>query len=175
MEDLAIRYRALQVALVLVAVAICYIGTALANSVTANGAAEVIIPISISIESELSFGTFNPGSVVGTVTVSRITNERTATGGVELVASDDVSRGKVAVTGSPGASFSMTIPADDTVVLSNGTGGTMTIQTFDVPIGNYVLSGTGLRFRHLGATLGIAANQPTGTYTGTYEVSVVYD
>lgn len=119
----------------------------------------------------LAFGRFVAGTG-GTITVSPA-GLRTQTGGVILLpstvsaatftASDNVA--KDASIGCP-----VTLPANGTVTLSNGTS-TMAVDQFTSAPVPCTLSG-GTRQIAVGATLTVAPNQARGNYSGSFSVTV---
>lgn len=152
------------------------VGSALAADVSANSSASVIAPIGISQTVELNFGTFAPTSTSGTLRV-RINNNnfRLITGGVELITGGAETWGNFRITGEEFASFTLTVPAIATSV-SNGSE-TMIMDTFQKGIPHTILGGEGGGYQNVryGAILHVEANQAPGTYTGTFEASVLYD
>lgn len=130
-------------------------------------------PISISKALDLSFGAINASGIAGTVSIDR-TAVRSVTGGVTLDSADNGTYGQVTVSGKPNQAFTFSVPANNTIVLSNGTGGTMLIQSWDIP-GVLPLDASGLRGKRIGGTLTVGANQAGGTYTGTFTVNATYD
>jgi hypothetical protein len=121
----------------------------------------------------LDFGTLAPSAVAGTVVIAPA-GGRSTTGGVTGV-SGTFGPGafKVAIT-SGSANFFFFLPTNAT--LSSG-GNTMTVSAFTSnPAG---LTGTvagppGSIVVTVGATLSVAANQPAGTYSGTYSILFVH-
>jgi len=69
-------------------------------------------------------------------------------------------------------SFVITLP--DSANLSNGSGGTMQLTNFtsNQP-GGGLFSGSG-QVLTVGATLTVDANQPRGTYSGTFNITINY-
>lgn len=129
----------------------------------------------ITDSTALSFGSFVAGSG-GTVAVSPA-SDRSATGGVTLINAGPGAASQSTVTGTPGSSYSITLPANDTVSLSNGSN-TMAVNEFvSNPAATSSSTGlllTGSQTLYIGATLTVSNNQPAGSYSGTFPVTVTY-
>lgn len=139
----------------------------------ATGRAIVLNALSVTNVQDLDFGDLAAGTTAGTATVNANTNVRTVSGGT------------VPVGGSPTAAlffaagivnriFIVQIPVGS-ITLSNGTGGTMTVSnwTTNGPVSRN-LGSTGVAVIRVGARLNVAANQPEGDYSGTFNVTVIY-
>ena len=127
---------------------------------------------SISNVSGLSFGSFVAGSG-GNVTVTP-GGARTQIGGVVLVGQGSTwSAAVLRVSGTANASYTITLPANDTVVLSDGVH-TMPVNQFTSNPPTGTLSGGGSQLIYIGATLAVGSAQPAGSYAGTFSVTVNY-
>jgi hypothetical protein len=123
----------------------------------------------------LNFGRF-VADTGGAVTVAP-TGARTRTGGVILMNSAGAGSAGFNLTTLNGSGASkavvVSLPADGVVVLSNG--------QFNMPVRNFV-SGSGTIFTlspagaaiNVGATLTVAANQPVGNYSGSFQITINY-
>lgn len=132
-----------------------------------------VTAISISSTQDLAFGKFAAGSG-GSVIVSAA-GSRSATGGVVLVSSGAGAPARFSVTGDANLTYAITLPANDTVVLTNGAQ-TMAVNNFSSsPSGTGQLSPTGSQTLAVGATLGVGANQATSSYSGSFDVFVDYN
>jgi hypothetical protein len=124
----------------------------------------------------LDFGRFAAGAG-GTVTINATTGTRSKTGGVVLLnsfagaqATYNVSKSK---NGTVNKTVAITLPANNTVQLTSGANH-MFVNNFvaspatiaSVPNGGMALS--------VGATLVVGSGQPAGTYTGTYDITIIY-
>ena len=147
---------------------------AFAATATGNASASVITPIAISETSALAFGKID-ASTGGTVTVST-GGVRSKTGAVVLVSTGSTqNQGTFHVTGAGSSTYSITLPADGVVNLSDGASHTMAVNTFvSNPSGTGTLS-SGAQDVNVGATLIVASAQVAGNYSGTYSVSVDYN
>lgn len=135
------------------------------------GNARVLAAIRLTKTSDLSFGDLVPGATAGTVRVSTA-GARTATGGVTL-AGGTVSRARFTAQGERNKSYTITVPA--TVTVSSGAN-SMTVGTFVLnPTSPNTFPNGGSRNLNIGATLNVSANQPAGTYSNVFNVTVAYN
>jgi len=130
--------------------------------------------VTLSATRNLDFGRFVAGSG-GAIAVSAA-GVRTKTGGVILLNSPSAGQAQFTV-GSNGKagnkSIVITLPANGTIRLSNGTAN-MAVNAFvdspatllSIPAGGTTLS--------VGATLTVAANQAPGTYSGSFPLIINY-
>ncbi len=123
---------------------------------------------------DLTFGTIIPGSSSGTVTINPSTSTRNSSGGVQLV--DSIS-GPAAfdVTGAANSSYTVTLPNNGTTTISSGNS-TMAVNSFSASPtpGSSTLDSQGVSTFKVGGRLEVPANQPSGNYTGTFDVTVAY-
>lgn len=145
------------------------------TSADVNASATVVRTLAVTSTSELSFGTFAAGNTSGTL-VMGATGNRTATGGVTLVAANPGSQATVNLAGTPGTSYSVSLPTS--VQLATATSSaTMTLASFTTTLvasqGSLNTGGTGSF--GVGGTLTVSANQPIGTYSGNFTVTLNYN
>ncbi len=138
---------------------------------TAVATATILTPISITKNTDLSFGDVYPDAVTTGTVIVDTTGSRTASGGAALGATAG-SAASFTVNGEPSATYVLTLPASP-VTLTSG-GNTMTIDTF-TDDGTYTLDGTGAETVNVGATLNVGAAQAAGTYTGNVTVTATYN
>lgn len=130
------------------------------------------IPLTITKDMDLNFGSVVPGSTPGTITVSAsASGSRTSTGGASILSQGTFSSACFSVTGGIGASYSITLP--NSVTLSGPGSNTMTVTGFSENSTNTIKS-NGTDTFYIGATLNVGAQQAKGTYTGSFNVSVNY-
>jgi hypothetical protein len=130
--------------------------------------------LAVTNTAPLAFGRFAAGTG-GSVIISS-GGVRTASGGVVLLASGAGSAAQFTLTGEPGKIYSIDLPSAGSVVLTSGAGHTMPIQSFSSnPNGSGQLGAGGSQTVTVGATLGVAANQPVGSYSGSFQVLVNYN
>jgi hypothetical protein len=122
---------------------------------------------------DLSFGAFAAGTG-GTVTITP-QGARTATGDVALIGNSQGSPAAFDASGSANATYQITLPADGTVTLTGSNGGSMSLSSFaSSPSSQGQLSSAGTQTLQVGATLGVGSNQAPGTYSGSFNVTVVF-
>lgn len=125
---------------------------------------------------DLSFGAFAAGAG-GTITISP-QGLRTAGGDVTLMTVGQASQGSAAsfdVTGSPNATYQITLPANNSVTLAGSQGGSMSVTSFSSsPSPGGQLSAVGSQTLNVGATLAVGNNQAPGSYSGNFAVTVTF-
>jgi hypothetical protein len=138
---------------------------------SANAAATIVTPISITKTVDLNFGAIVPSATAGTVTVGT-DNSISGTGGVTLIPQLGThSAASFTVNGVIGALFYVTLPGD--VTISSATE-SMTVSDF-TSNATGALDASGAEDFNVGATLAVAANQLPGLYEGTFDVTVTYE
>ncbi len=149
-------------------------GKALAASAQGTASATIVQAIGISAGDALRFGNAAPDAVnPGTVIVGT-DGSRSNTGGVTLSEMAAYGAASFEVSGDPNATYTITLPAS--ILLSDGGENQMTVDGFvSNPNGTGTLSGAGSQTINVGATLNVSAGQATGSYSGTFEVSVDYN
>jgi len=162
--------------LAIAVVTLSFAGTVQAQTATAtsNAAAVIIAPLSITNTASLHFGTIMRSAALGTVSVAT-DGTRSSTGGVTLSALAPLhSVATFDLEGESGNDVIITLPASTTI--TNGTQ-TMLVDNFvsDPDDTNPVTLGGTPTVLSVGATLNVAANQASGTYTGTFDVSINYN
>lgn len=142
-----------------------------ATSATANASAEVLSTLTLTADSALNFGQI-AANTGGTVTVNA---DSTVAQSGSLVSTGTRAPAGFTVTGTPGASVVVSLPASATLTRSGGTE-TMSIANFNSnPGGAMQLSaGAGSANFSVGGTLSVLSGQVAGVYNGTFSVSVEY-
>lgn len=130
-------------------------------------------PIAIGSTQALGFGGFvaNAGGLL-TISPAGI---RSTTGAVLLLPSMGGSAAQFSVSGDAGMSYAITLPPDGTVSLASGAN-TMAVNGFSSspgPTGQLGLGGT--QTLAVGARLSVGANQPPGSYSGSFQITVDYN
>jgi protein-disulfide isomerase len=122
----------------------------------------------------LAFGSFAPGVSSGTVTISPA-GARSSGGGVFLVSSGAGAAASYTVGGTSSATYAITLPSNGEVVLTSGPN-SMAVNNFSSsPAGTGVIGGGGTQTLSVGATLTVGGNQATGSYSGSFNVTVEYN
>lgn len=137
-----------------------------------TGRTVVLNPLSVVNTADLNFGTLVRGTTAGTATVNPTTGTRSTTGGT------------TAAGGAPGPAIFLATGVVNRVfiialgtnpVLTNGTGGTMTVNPLMIDGPTLRLfGGGGVSTIKVGGVLNVAANQQEGNYTGTFNLTVIY-
>jgi hypothetical protein len=144
------------------------------NTATANATAKILAALSIIKNVDLSFGTMTIPTAATTVIVAP-DGTRTSTGNITLLAQAPLTTASsYSVTGDPGATYTITLPASTTIL--NGTQ-QMTVNNFtSSKTNNGSTIGTGGTDSFtVGATLNLNNAQASGTYTGSFNVTVNYN
>lgn len=150
-----------------------------ANAVAIAGAT-VIAPLAINRSTNLSFGSFAPGTG-GSVTVST-SGLRVADNAILSSANSAPTAAQFEVSGDPAATFDITIVASTT--LDDGAGHSMALVTCSDLTGANATSGNvssgtlsagGSQSLFVGGTLSVAAAQVPGLYSGNIAVTVEYN
>ena len=147
-------------------------------SVSASMFAQVIAALTATETSQLSFGKFSPQTNGGEIHLSP-QGVRSVSGNV-ILSGGGHSAGGFIITGEDQATFSITLPAGQSVLTNNGGTKTMIVTNWEsIPapgIGAGVLSG-GTQEVKVGATLlvGSMNDNPVGIYTGTYIITFAYN
>lgn len=145
-------------------------GTTFAQeTATANAAADIVSPIGISSQQDLNFGKVS-NNAAGTVVVA--TDGTLAASTLSQIGTTNPAAATFDVNAANGFAYSITLPG--TVKLSNGTE-EITVDKFNHDAGENVQGSGSTQTIGVGATLNVAAEQATGNYTGTFDVSVAYE
>lgn len=129
--------------------------------------------IAISNTQGLAFGKFVAGSG-GSVTVSPA-GGRSASGGVVLLSSGAGAAAQFSVTGDPSVTYAISLPGNGVVSLTSGSN-SMALNNFtSSPNLTGALSVGGSQTLTVGTTLSVGSNQASGSYSGTFNVTVNYN
>jgi spore coat protein U-like protein len=146
-------------------------------SVGANATATIVKAISIDKLADLRFGKIIAASTEGQVAIQLDGTRTIAAGNVALFnQGSDHQAASFKTMGTPGAGYSLVLPADGSVSLTR-TGGTetMTIEGFVHSANGTLDASTGEETFNVGATLNVGANQAPGEYAGTFTVTAAYN
>lgn len=166
-----IRHYTVNVAAVLTAGGFFAMHSSIAEAATSQGTSKATVTAGLTLNqtSELNFGSFFVEASAGTVIVDA-TGNANATGGVTMLPGITPQNGVFSITGQAGRALQVTI--DSSATLSNGTQTmALTLTPGTLPS---TLSASGVANVNVGGSLAVAANQGTGTYTGSYNVTVIY-
>lgn len=154
---------------------------AYADTDSATGQVAVLRPLEFIKIEDLNFGQIIPGATAGTVTLAP-DGTRTRTGGVTLVGNTHKAA-EFAGWGTYNQRVDVSLGSN--TILITGPGPAMQVNTFVIgSTPTAVLTTTPRRFRiaalnglfqfPVGARLNVAANQPGGTYTGNWTITLNY-
>lgn len=134
--------------------------------------ARIITPITLTNTQGLAFGNIAASAALGTVTITPA-GVRSNTGGVTPSAIGTYNNAIYTATGEANATYSISLPASTTI--TDGTNN-MTVNGFTSdPTPTGLMSGAGSQTINVGATLNVGANQASGNYSGTYNVTIAYN
>ena len=149
-----------------------------ATTASANAEADILTALSVDIQTgddTLYFGEIAPGASAVSIVVDPSTE--TLTGGCPsaVVCSGTPNAPTFNIAGNPGALVYVTF-TNATEQLSNGTD-TMDVTSLSTNLTSdqVTLSTGGTASFRVGGSLGVAASQAAGNYTGTLEVNVAYN
>jgi hypothetical protein len=142
----------------------------------ASAAAKIVKTIAITKVTDMNFGTMSTPSTPATVILSPAGAPSIGSGSISLLTQAPTALASSYTTvGDNNAAYSITLPANGTVNVSDGTN-TMAITDFTCssPLSTtFSAGGTGAF--SVGAKLNLAANQPAGSYTGAFDVTIAYN
>ncbi len=139
------------------------------SSATANANAKIISAITVTKNTDLNFGTAVSSAAGGTVTVTPVVAATQTCVGVTCTGGGQTSA-QFSIAGAAGTVAVITVPA--TVSLTSG-GNSMT-AALTSSAATLPLLGTAADAFQVGGTLTVGLAQATGSYTGTFTVSVAY-
>lgn len=148
------------------------------NTATASSDASALIVKAISLTNDraLDFGTLVPTNNPGDVVITADNTRPVVTNVKYIGQATDFSSAIFTATGEESYTFSLTLPLNGVVNLS--------YEGVDMPVKDFTstISATGNSFPlagtvefGVGATLEVSANQASGLYEGTFEVTVAYE
>ena len=152
-----------------------------ATTGTVDVTATIIAPISISAGTEMNFGTIVTGTAISTIKLtdvaSTVRSVESGDASFPSTTGDTPTSSSFTVNGEGAYGFDITLPGS--IVITNGTPAEdMTVNAFTsngtISDSSSVLS-SGTFALYVGATLNLAADQPSGVYAGTYTVTVAYN
>jgi len=155
----------------------------IAHAGTMSGDAQiaVVTPLSFIQVDNLDFGSIIPSNTAGTVTIST-TSVRTATNGIIVTgtghqaarfAGMGTQNQRVRIRITPN-SISLTGPGPAMAVNNFIIGPAPTLQQVGASPNYRILPANGIFWFTVGASLSVGANQPAGTYSGTFSATLDY-
>lgn len=148
------------------------------TNVTGNIRTEIVTPTTVEETEQLNFGKVVSQTSGGTVQISP-ENNRVASGNV-ILTNDVYNAGSFILTDSPNTLVTMVLPQSPQKLHSNKGSGELTVDQFTSNIpseGKMTNSSDGKLRISIGATLYVGnwSTNPTGIYTGTYEIVFPYN
>ncbi len=150
-----------------------------------SGTTSVNLPITLTLwnslkvneTTPLSFGALDVNSGASVVRLNAQTGQRSIVSGggnVAFSAGQSSSAGRFKISGQPSTTVSVALPSS--IILTGNQGGTLTVNNFTgYPSSTQVtLDASGDANLNVGADLNIGASQLSGTYSGTYSVTINY-
>ncbi len=134
----------------------------------------LLIPLTLTKVQDIHFGDIVPSTTTaGWVAINAITGARTASAGLTLMPTDIGQRGQFAGAGTPGQQviIALTPPAQ----LANPAGDTLDVLflNIDGPTTRTIAADHSF-FVGVGGIIFVAANQPEGLYSATYDLTADY-
>lgn len=136
-------------------------------AISADASATVVAPLTVSVGENLNFGSFSPTANLGSVAV---VNNVVSGADVTIIPNTGAQSATFDIAG--GATSAVNVTVDSNVTLSSGSNSMTAALTADsLPT---TLSQSGAASFRVDGNLAVAANQPSGNYTGTYVVTAAY-
>lgn len=160
------------------AVTVSRIDGSRSNTRAGNAQATVFRRLSIAKSADLAFGRIvRPSTGTGTVSLSQSTGAVTVTGvGTAALASPTPVAAAFSIAGEGGQSISISVPSTFDM---NGPSGVLTVTTAPNISGAQTLSGglgsAGSLALRVGGSFNLLSGTPTGSYSGTFTVTVQYN
>lgn len=154
-----------------VAASVLFSSAAFAASTNGNASATVLAPLTITAGAGMDFG--NVAGATGSATTVVLTPAGATSSGDGATVGGTSAAGAFTVTGDDSLTYDISLPASTT--LTGGSGPAITVNNFtSSKTGNSSNTSGGNDSFTVGATLNLSDGQGSGTYTGTYAISVDY-
>jgi hypothetical protein len=144
---------------------------------TATATATIVTPISITKDVDMNFGNVAVQASTGGTVILSPAGVRTKTSGVTLpTTAGTVTAASFSIAGSGAYTYTVTLPSSALTITSGSN--TMTVTTFTSnPSGSNGALTAGAQTLTVGATLNVAAAQPSGVYVSAtpFDVTVNYN
>jgi hypothetical protein len=163
--------------MVVVAIAATTIPTQAQTSAMGRITTEIVLPITVVQSQDLNFGKIISSADGGTIIITP-KGERISTGNVMVL--DEFSAGKFALTCRPNSLVMISLPQLPQKLYSNNGSHELTVDNFSSNIpesGQIARQSDGMVDISIGASLHLGnwSNNPTGIYSGTYEIVFMYN
>jgi len=144
--------------------------TGASDSASATASAEIIQPLELQKTADLDFGKIISNNSAGSVTVHADGSPQSDTGGASTY--EEGNRAAFSVEGEADWAYNLTMPASVTLV--SGSDSMAVALSNSLTNDASVLDSLGEDEFHVGGELAVGANQASGNYVGTFEVSIAY-
>lgn len=142
----------------------------LAETATFDATATILEALTVTNNTNLNFASIVPDAAPGTVAVD-VAGERTCAANLTCTGATEAA--DFTVVGTANSTYTVSLPADANIVSGANT---MLVNNFvSSLVGETGTLAGGTDTFQLGATLNVGANQATGTYSGTFDVTVEYN
>ena len=134
----------------------------------------LLIPLTLTKVQDIHFGDIVPSTTTGGwVAINAVTGARTGSAGLTLMPTDIGQRGRFAGAGTPGQQVIMALTPP--TQLTNPAGDTLDVLalTLDGPT-TRTIAADHTFYVGVGGTIFVAANQPEGLYSATYDLTADY-
>ena len=144
-----------------------------------TGTTKIIQPLTLAKNSDLAFGSVvKPNSATNTVAIDASSGSRSVTGGGDAaLAPSTSSRATYTVTGEGGQTFSISTPASFDMARQGGSETITVALTQSAATGTLTgsLGNSGTATFGVGGSFPVAASTASGSYTGSFDVTVAYN
>ncbi|WP_458389621.1 DUF4402 domain-containing protein [Sphingomonas sp. F9_3S_D5_B_2] len=168
------RYGSIIIAATALSLATAATAQPVAPDKNASGKALVLVPLTLTKIDDLDFGTLIPSAVSGFVSIDATTGNRTLGGGVTGVPSAVGHRAYFGGAGTPNQQVIVTMTQPTELASTAGDKITVLALTLQGSPIKQIDPTTRAFFFGIGGILQIAADQPEGVYTATFNVSANY-
>jgi len=133
----------------------------------------VLLPLSLTEDANLDFGTVLASGTAGTVTINSDSGVRSVSGGVTGVAINPGHRAVFTGYGTPSTTVNLSLSAP-TFLTSGANVVGVNSMSFDSGGASRLINAAGTFQIGVGGVFAVAANQPNGLYTATFTVTAQY-
>lgn len=133
----------------------------------------VLLPLSLTEDANLDFGTVLASGTAGTVTINSDSGVRSVSGGVTGVAINPGHRALFTGYGTPSTTVNLSLSAPSFLTSGANVVG-VNSMSFDSGGASRLINAAGTFQIGVGGVFAVAANQPNGLYTATFTVTAQY-
>lgn len=146
------------------------------DTATAEARGLVLQPLTLTKIADLDFGTVIGSGVAGTVTIDANDGSRAKTGGITLVPTYPGGRALFGGAGTATQLVTLSMSAPTLLVSTTNAADTLAVNSlsFDSAGLSRTIDSTSAFVVGVGGNFAIAANQPNGLYTASFDVTASY-